>query len=106
MIAAAPPIGHPRERGDGGGYVAVRLDAEAADADAWCDALLDAGAQSVDVADPRAGGPGETAVFGEPGSDSPAWWPVSRLTALCARGADAAAIVAAAARSLARPVPP
>ncbi len=36
-------------------YVALRFDVEAADADAWSDALLEAGALSVDAVDPRAG---------------------------------------------------
>ena len=36
-------------------YVALRFDVEAADADAWSDALLEAGALAVDAVDPRAG---------------------------------------------------
>ena len=38
-------------------YRALRFDAAADAAEAWCDALLDAGALSVDVADPDAGTP-------------------------------------------------
>jgi ribosomal protein L11 methyltransferase len=87
-------------------YVAVRFDVEAADGDPWSDALLAAGALSVDAADPHAGSADEAAVFAEPGSQGPQWWPSSRLTALFDAGSDAAAIVHAAARSLARTAPP
>ena len=86
-------------------YVALRFDVEAIDGDPWSDALLDAGALSVEAADPRAGTPEETAVFAEPVAAEPQWWPISRLTALCDAGADPAAIVDAAARSLARTAP-
>jgi ribosomal protein L11 methyltransferase len=54
-------------------YIALRFDADADAADAWADALLAAGALSVDVADPHAG---------EPGTPAAGLWPVSRLTAL------------------------
>ena len=36
-------------------YIALRFDASAADAEAWSDALLEAGALSVDLSDPLAG---------------------------------------------------
>ena len=87
-------------------YVALRFDVEAALGEAWSDALLDAGAFSVEAADPRAGTTGETAIFAEPADADPRWWPTSRLTALCDAGSDPAAIVGAAARSLARTPPP
>src|SRR6476661_3455797 len=86
-------------------YVALRFDVEAADADAWSDALLDAGALSVDAADPRAGTPGETAVFDERIDGALHWWPVSRLTALLDARADPASIVGSAGRLVARTVP-
>ena len=60
----------------------MRFDADADAADAWADALLAAGALSVDIADPHAGTPGETPLFGEPGTPAAGPWPVSRLTAL------------------------
>jgi ribosomal protein L11 methyltransferase len=66
------------------GYLALRFDTDAAFADAWCDALIAAGALSVDVSDPRAGSDAETPIFGEPGSAPIAWWPLSRLEALFA----------------------
>lgn len=87
-------------------YVAMRFDVEAADGDAWSDALLDAGALSVDAVDPRAGTPDEAAVFAEPSDAAPAWWAITRLTALCEAGADPAGIVHAAAGAIERPAPP
>ena len=74
---------------------ALRFDADAATADAWADALLAAGALSVDAADPRAGTADETPLYGEPGEDPGALWPVSRLTALFAGDADPDAALAA-----------
>lgn len=87
-------------------FVAVRFDVAAAAADRWSDALLDAGALSVDAADPFADTPGESAIFGEPVDVPPEFWRVTRLTALCAAEADPAAIVHTAARALASPPPP
>jgi ribosomal protein L11 methyltransferase len=66
-------------------YVALRFDTEAGDADAWVDALLDAGAQSIDVADPHAGTADESPLYDEQGAAAPRLWPVSRITALFAR---------------------
>lgn len=86
-------------------FVAVRFDVEAADGDRWSDALLDAGALSVDAADPAAGSGFETPVFGEPDGAPAAWWPITRLTALCAADADAPAIVRSAAAALDRAPP-
>ena len=83
-------------------YIALRFDTDAASAEGWADALLEAGALSVDVADPHAGTLEETPLYGEP--DAPAaLWPVSRLTALLADGsavAAARAVLAAAGRTL------
>jgi ribosomal protein L11 methyltransferase len=86
-------------------YVAVRFDVDAADVDPWSDALLDAGALSVEAVDPRAGTDDEIAVFAEPVTDTPRWWPVSRLTALCDANVDGATFMRTAARTLAR-MPP
>jgi ribosomal protein L11 methyltransferase len=69
-------------------YVALRFDTEAGGGEAWADALLDAGAQSVDLADPGAGTTDESPLYDEPGAASPEAWPVSRITALFARAAD------------------
>ena len=53
-------------------YRTLRFDTDAADADAWSDALLDAGALSVDLSDPHAGDAGEVPVYGEPDMPSQA----------------------------------
>ena len=73
---------------------ALRFDADMESADRWSDALLDAGAQSVDVADARVGTPDEAPVYDEPGEPG-FGWPLSRLTALFA---DAAELSAASGR--------
>jgi ribosomal protein L11 methyltransferase len=87
-------------------YLAVHFDAGAAATDAWADALLDAGALSVDVADPSAGTVAESPRFGEPGLPPAEWWPVNRLTALFAADTDVAAALAAAAAVAGAPLPP
>jgi len=87
-------------------YIALCFDVDAAQADDWADALLAAGALSVDAADPGAGTPEETPIYGEPGEPSDALWPVSRLTVLFAPGSDAEAALRAAGRALDRSPPP
>jgi ribosomal protein L11 methyltransferase len=87
-------------------YLALCFDADAADADAWADALLGAGALSVDVTDPRAGTADEAPLYGEPGEPVDGLWPVNRLTALFASGTDPVAAMAAAGRELRRTPPP
>ncbi len=64
------------------GYRAVRFDTDAAAAERWADALLDAGALSVDLADRDAETVAESPLYGEPGSDVAVAWPATRLTAL------------------------
>jgi ribosomal protein L11 methyltransferase len=86
-------------------YLALYFDADAADADAWADALLAAGALSVDVTDPHAGTPDEAPLFGEPGEPVEGRWPVNRLTALFGPGADAAKALEAAGRAAHRAPP-
>lgn len=80
--------------------------AGAADADAWGDALLEAGALSVDLADPDAQTTAEHPLYGEPGEAADPRWPVCMLTALFDGAADVPAAVAAAAAAVGRPVPP
>lgn len=77
-------------------YIALRFDAGAGAADAWSDALLEAGALSVEIADALAGTSDETPLFGEPGPPAAEGWPAGRLTALFASGVDAGAALAAA----------
>ena len=87
-------------------YVALRFDAAAADADAWSDALVEAGALSVDVSDPRAGTAEEAPLFGEPGLPVAGSWAWSRVVALFADGADWRRTLERVAIALGRPVPP
>lgn len=85
-------------------FVALRFDAPAATAEAWSDALIAAGAASVDAADANAGTGDETPRYGEP-DDAGGMWTLCRLTALFAADADVEASVrhAAAALGLAAP---
>ena len=86
-------------------FIAVRFDVEAAAADRWSDRLLEAGALSVDAADPRARTADETAVFDEPGAASERWWPTVRLTALLGPETDADSWLHRAAALADEPVP-
>lgn len=86
-------------------YIALRFDTAAAAAEAWSDALLDAGALSVDVSDPGAGTDAESPLYGEPGEPVVIAWPLSRVAALFAHDADPGAVIAAAASALAWPQP-
>ena len=74
-------------------FLALEFDADAADAERWADALLEAGALAVDTADPHAGSDREIARYGEPNVISTPTaidlWPVCRLSALFANDADA-----------------
>ena len=84
---------------------ALSFEAAADAAERWADALLDAGALSVDVADSRAGTPAETPFYAERGGSGKAPWPVSRLTALFDGAVDAEAALANAAACLDESVP-
>jgi ribosomal protein L11 methyltransferase len=86
-------------------YLAFAFESRAADADAWGDALLEAGALSVDLADPEADTAAEQPLYGEPGSPADLRWPRCRLTALFDGGADVDAALAAAAAALGCRVP-
>ena len=86
-------------------YIGVRFDAPAADAEAWSDALLTAGALSVDISDPAAGTPEETPQYGEPGEPGEHLWPISRLAALFAPDTNSLAALRAAAGDVAMAIP-
>jgi ribosomal protein L11 methyltransferase len=87
-------------------YCALSFDAAAGAADAWSDALLEAGALSVDIGDPEAGTPGEIPLYGEPGQDAGERWPIARLTALFTGAADAATALVRAGVALGFAPPP
>lgn len=70
---------------------------DAAHAEPFCDALLDAGALSATIEDADAGTPDEQPQFGEPGSINTPGWDHSRINALFELDADIAGIIAAAA---------
>src|SRR5687768_15677386 len=84
-------------------FTALRFDTQ--NADAWSDALLEAGALSVEVSDPFAGTADEQPQFAEPGADDAHAWDVSRLVALFADGPAASAALAVAAAALAARMP-
>jgi ribosomal protein L11 methyltransferase len=86
-------------------YLALCFDVDAGAADGWGDALLAAGALSVDVADPHAGTDAETPLYAEPGEPAGALWPVSRITALFAADADWRQALFAAATAQGAPAP-
>ncbi|MET0203721.1 MAG: 50S ribosomal protein L11 methyltransferase [Casimicrobiaceae bacterium] len=86
-------------------YVTLRFDVDAAHADAWSDALLDAGVLAVDVSDPAAGTPAETPIYAEPGEPDAALWKLARLASLCASGTDADALLRRCADALGTDVP-
>ena len=87
-------------------YLALRFDTSAEAAETWAEALLAAGALSVDVSDPAAGTPAETPVYAEPGEPGSALWPISRLSALFDAGADADAVLRTCAQRLGVAPPP
>jgi ribosomal protein L11 methyltransferase len=74
--------------------------------DAWSDALLDAGALSVQAEDADADSPDEQAIFGEPGMPAPqAGWQRTRLRALLAEDAVPGSLLQAAADALGAELP-
>jgi ribosomal protein L11 methyltransferase len=87
-------------------WLALRFDADAGTADAWSDALLEAGALAVDIADPAAGTAAETPLYGEPGVAADVRWPIARVTALFPADADAVRALAEAGAELGWRPPP
>ncbi|MGE0806407.1 MAG: 50S ribosomal protein L11 methyltransferase [Burkholderiaceae bacterium] len=74
--------------------------------EAWSDALLEAGAVSVQAEDADAASPAEQPLFGEPGEPPPAaGWQRTRLSALLAAELDADELLAAAASLCGEAVP-
>jgi len=87
-------------------FLSLRFDTDAAGAERWSDALIEAGALSVDVSDPAAGTPDEAPLYGEPGVPGTGLWRVSRVDALFAEGADADRVLADTAQTIGAPLPP
>lgn len=79
-------------------WLSVSFEVAADEVEALSDALLEAGAASVDVADADAGSAAEQPAFGETGAAVPRSWRRSRVSALVPGDADVAALVAVACR--------
>jgi ribosomal protein L11 methyltransferase len=79
-------------------WLSITLDLDGAEAEAMSEALLEAGALSVEMADPHAGTKEEQAWFDEPGAP-PRPWRRMRLVALADAAANAEALVEGAARA-------
>ena len=80
-------------------WLSVTLTVGAGSVEALSDALLDAGAMSVEVVDARAGTAREQALFGEPGRPEPVPWALSRVSALFEQHEDITARATAALRA-------
>jgi len=87
-------------------FVTLRFDTDAAGAERWSDALIEAGALSVDVSDPFAGTAREAALYGEPGEPAAGYWEISRVEATFPEGVAAAQALADASRAIGTPAPP
>ncbi|GHT82663.1 ribosomal protein L11 methyltransferase [Betaproteobacteria bacterium] len=75
-------------------WISVVLEAAADHAEAWSEALMEAGALSVSIEDADAGTAAETPQFGEPGQEPANLWAHSRVNALFDPGTDVAALLA------------
>jgi len=73
-------------------WLQASFDLAVPDPESIADALLEAGAVSVELTDAEAGTSGERPLFGEPGADV-ANWPRQRVAALFAGDADAPALI-------------
>ncbi|MBL8377321.1 MAG: 50S ribosomal protein L11 methyltransferase [Burkholderiales bacterium] len=80
----------------GTAWLEVRFECDQAEAEAWCDALIEAGAMSAAIEDADAGSAAEAAIFGEPGQAPQTAWPRNRVTALIDLAQDPATLVARA----------
>jgi ribosomal protein L11 methyltransferase len=92
------------------GWHELRLEVSRDDADPWSDALLDAGALSVQAEDADAESPDEQPQYGEPGMPASAsatvsGWRRTVLAALVDASGDPHAVLAAAAAALGRDAP-
>jgi ribosomal protein L11 methyltransferase len=86
-------------------WVCVNFEVEAAWADAVGDALLEAGAVSVEITDAEAGTLREAPLFREPGGEENGLWSRNRLSVLFEAGAEHARALAYASATLGIPVP-
>ena len=77
-------------------WLAVTLESDGRGAHALPDALIEAGAVSVDLSDAAAGSPSEEAIYGDPHAAQPALWSRVRITALFPAQADVRSALARA----------
>lgn len=80
-------------------WLAVTLTVDADSVEGLSDALLEAGAVSVDLADAHAGTPREHALFDEPNAPGAPAWEAARVSVLFDEHADVATLVANALRA-------
>ena len=85
-------------------FVALRFDASAETAERWGDALIEAGALSVDVSDSRRGTDEETALYDEPGQPERSWR-ATQLTVIFANDFDVESALAECAAELGEKLP-
>ena len=78
-------------------WLRLEMRVEAPFVDAFSDALLELGAQSVTIEDARADTPDEIPCYGEPGFDAATTWRDSRLSAIVDLHSDARTLVESAA---------
>lgn len=86
-------------------WLSVSVEVEERFVERLSEALLEAGAASVDVADADAGSPSERPFFGEPGAETPKGWRRSRVSALIAGDANAEEVLGAACAKAGMAVP-
>jgi ribosomal protein L11 methyltransferase len=96
-----PEVADPGGR-DGTGLTEFEVLADAQCAEAWSDALLQAGALSVDLEDADAGSESERPLYAESVDPTYSVWPRNRLRVLLGPGQSADQVMALAARSLER----
>ncbi len=77
-------------------WLSLSAEVDAAHAEAFSDALLEAGAISVSIEDADAGTVRERPLYGEPSWESGSAWNRNRVHALAAQDCDAAALIGAA----------
>ncbi len=88
-------------------WLNLSIQADAGNAEALSEALLERGALSVDMLDADADTPDEQAIFGEPGEPTSAVWQHNLVNALFESGTDVADILRASCASLGiSPLPP
>jgi len=80
-------------------WLAVTLTVDAGSVEALTEALLEAGAVAVDLADAHAGTPQESALFDEPNAPGTPGWDVARVDALFAEHAKVPTLVGNALRA-------